>query len=99
VRRRAGELAMMTPGDSSMVTLAEVRRLASAGIPARSAMVAGQAQVIVGGGGAQRGRAASRLLAKDTVELGVAAEPGFEGCGQGRGAPPSVVETQPGVSA
>ena len=52
------------------------------------------AEVIVGGGGPQRGRTPSRLLAKDAVELGIAAEAGLEGGGQGRDAPPSVVETQ-----
>src|SRR5215218_11155672 len=57
-------------------------------------MVPGHVQVSVGGGGAQRGRAASRLLAKDAVELGVAAEAGLEGGGQRRGAPPCAVETQ-----
>jgi hypothetical protein len=36
-----------------------------------------QAQVIIGGGGAQRGRVPSRLLAKDAVELCVAAEAGL----------------------
>src|SRR5918994_7633457 len=56
-------------------------------------MVPGQAQVVVGGGGAQRGRTPSRLLAKDAVELGIAAEAGFESGGQRRGAPPSAVET------
>jgi hypothetical protein len=46
-------------------------------------MVPGQAEVIVGGGGAQHGRAASRLLAKDAVELRIAAEAGVEGAASG----------------
>jgi hypothetical protein len=66
----------LTPGETSMATLAEVRRLTSGAYPARSAMVSAQVQVIVGGGGSQRGRTPSRLLAKDAVELGVAAEAG-----------------------
>jgi hypothetical protein len=40
-----------------------------------------QSEVIVGGGGSQRGRTPSRLLAEDTVELCVAAEAGLEGGG------------------
>ena len=64
----------LTPGETSMATLTEVRRLTSGAYPARSAMVSAQVQVIVGGGGSQRGRTPSRLLAKDAVELGVAAE-------------------------
>jgi len=46
------------------------------------------AEVIVGGGGPQRGRTPSCLLAKDAVELGVAAEAGLEGGGQRRRASP-----------
>src|SRR5215217_9239587 len=52
------------------------------------------AEVIVGGGGPQRGRTPSRLLAKDAVELGVAAEAGLERGGQRRRALPFAVETQ-----
>jgi len=50
-----------------------------------------QAHVIVGGGGAQRGGIPSRLLAKDPVELGIAAEASLEGGGERRGAPSSAV--------
>ena len=52
------------------------------------------AEVIVGGGGPQRGRTPSRLLAKDAVELGVAAEASLEGGRQRCGAPPSAVKRQ-----
>src|SRR5215211_9140240 len=52
------------------------------------------AQPLVGSGGAQRGRTPSCLLAKDAVELGIAAEASLEGGGQRCGAPPSAVETQ-----
>src|SRR5215212_2593997 len=57
-------------------------------------MVSAQVQVIVGGGGSQRGRTPSRLLAKDAVELGVAAEAGLERGGQRLRALPFAVETQ-----
>ena len=49
---------------------------------------------IVGGRGAQRRRAPSGLLAKDAVELGVAAEAGLERGGQGRRAPAAPVEVE-----
>src|SRR5215204_2356845 len=57
-------------------------------------MVPDQAQVLVGSGGAQRGGTPSRLLAKDAVELGIAAEARVEGGGQRCGTPPSAIETQ-----
>src|SRR5829696_504667 len=76
-----------------MATLAEVRRLMSGGTP-RSAIVLDQSQVLVGSGGAQRGRTPSCLLAEDAVELGIAAEASLVGGGQRRGAPAYAVETQ-----
>lgn len=51
-------------------------------------------RVIVDGGGAQGGRTPSRLLAKDAVELWVAAEAGLEGGGQCRRTSPYAIETQ-----
>jgi ectoine hydroxylase-related dioxygenase (phytanoyl-CoA dioxygenase family) len=57
-------------------------------------MIPDQAQVIVGSGGAQCRGTASGLLAKDAIELGITAEPGFE-CGSQCGrTPPPAVETQ-----
>jgi hypothetical protein len=57
-------------------------------------MVAGRAQVVVVGGGAQRGRTPSRLLAKDAVEVGIVAEAGLDGGGERRGAPPCAVQAE-----
>ena len=73
-----------------MATLAEVRRLMSGGTP-RSAIVLDQSQVLVGSGGAQRGRTPSCLLAEDAVELGIAAEASLVGGGQRCGALPPAV--------
>jgi hypothetical protein len=53
-----------------------------------------QAEVIVGGGGAESGRTPSCVLAKDAVELCVAAEAGLVGGGQRGRASPFAVETQ-----
>jgi hypothetical protein len=70
-----------------------LRGLTSGGTP-RSAIVPDQSQVVVVGGGAERGRTPSCLLAEDAVELGIAAETGLVCGGQRRGALPSAVETQ-----